>query len=169
MNVAQSIFWRLDMKTTGLWLLMTVAAVAQTAMPAKPATDSEKIADALRAGPTFITKDATLLDWPTTKDGEYRVLRKGTNDWTCLPAFPGYPHDEPGCFDAIFMQWVKDSLAGRDPNIDRVGIAYMYVGAWVPNLSGKSEASEERGLSCGPAHYDRQPSPVPERIAAIES
>lgn len=64
------------MKMIGFWLLMTLAAVAQTAMPTKPVSDSEKIADALRAGPSFITKDATLLDWPTTKDGEYRVLRK---------------------------------------------------------------------------------------------
>jgi hypothetical protein len=98
------------MKLIVLWLLTTtLAGFAQTAMPSRPVTDSEKIADALRAGPTFITKDATLLDWPITKDGQYRVLRKGTNEWSCLPAFPGYPHDEPGCFDATFMQWVKDS------------------------------------------------------------
>ena len=57
----------------------------------------------MRAGPTFITKDATILDWPETKGGEYRVLRKGTSEWSCLPAFPGYAHDEPGCFDAAFM------------------------------------------------------------------
>src|SRR5580704_13023640 len=36
---------------------------------------------ALRAGPAFITKDATILDWPATKGGEYRVLRKGTSEW----------------------------------------------------------------------------------------
>jgi hypothetical protein len=139
------------MKPIVLWLLTaTLAGFAQTAMPSHSVTDSEKIADALRAGPTFITKDATLLDWPTTKDGEYRVLRKGTNEWSCLPAFPGYPHDEPGCFDATFMQWVRDSLAGREPHIDRIGIAYMYVGAWVPNLSGKTEASKTEDFHVGP-------------------
>jgi len=42
-----------------------------------PVTDGEKIADALRAGPAFITKDATLLDWPSSPGGEYRLLRKG--------------------------------------------------------------------------------------------
>src|ERR1700733_4903632 len=139
-----------DMKTIAFWLLMTLTAGAQTVMPAHAVTDSEKIADALRAGPTFITKDATLLDWPTTKVGEYRVLRKGTNEWSCLPAFPGYPHDEPGCFDAAFMQWVKDSLAGREPRIDRIGIAYMYAGAWVPNLSGKGEAPKSEEFHVGP-------------------
>ncbi len=49
---------------------------------------------------------------------------------TWLPGVPGYPHDEPGCFDPIFMQWMKDSLAGREPHIGRIGISYMYAGAW---------------------------------------
>ena len=77
------------MRLALLLLLTALATAAQTAPPAHPATDSEKIADALRAGPAFITKDATILDWPTTKGGEYRVLRKGSSEWTCLPAFPG--------------------------------------------------------------------------------
>jgi hypothetical protein len=53
---------------------------AQTAQSNGPTTDAEKIADALRAGPKFITENATILDWPTTKGGEYRILRKGTNE-----------------------------------------------------------------------------------------
>ena len=45
--------------------LMIVAAVTASAQTARhgPVTDKEKIADALRAGPTFSTKDATRLDW----------------------------------------------------------------------------------------------------------
>ena len=30
---------------------------------------------------------------------------------------------------------MKDSLASRAPQIESVGIAYMYVGAWVPDTS----------------------------------
>jgi hypothetical protein len=108
-----------------------------------PAADAAKIADALRAGPSFITAHATILDWPSTPGGEYRVLRMGTNDWSCLPAFPGYPHDEPGCFDPTFLSWVQQSLAGQEPHIDRVGIAYMYVGAWVPNVAGKANSHSD--------------------------
>jgi hypothetical protein len=133
-----------------LCLLTTFATAAQTAMPPRPATDAEKIADALRAGPAFITKDATILDWPAPSGDTYRVLRKGTNEWSCLPAFPGYSHDEPGCFDAVFMQWVKDSLAGRNPQIERIGIAYMYGGAWVPNKSGGNEAAKAGDFHVGP-------------------
>src|SRR5271155_2864880 len=117
-------------------LLTTVLLAAATAAFAKssdrlPVTDAEKIADALRAGPKFITQDATLLDWPAVPGGEYRVLRKGSNEWACLPGIPAYPHDEPGCFDPVFLHWIQDSVAGRTPRIDRVGISYMYVGAWV--------------------------------------
>jgi hypothetical protein len=65
------------MKLTGMVLLAVSTALAQTAESHMPVTDAEKVADALRAGPAFITKDATLLDWPKTPGGEYRVLRKG--------------------------------------------------------------------------------------------
>ena len=48
-------------------LLTTILLASATAAFAKssdrlPVTDAEKIADALRAGPAFITTDATLLD-----------------------------------------------------------------------------------------------------------
>jgi hypothetical protein len=128
----------------GLFGLLTMAAGALSQNASDhPVTDSAKVADALRAGPPFITKNATILDWPEQQGGEYRILRKGTNEWTCLPGVPGYSHDEPGCFDPVFMQWIKDSLAGHEPHIATVGIAYMYVGAWVPNKSGKDSMSDE--------------------------
>jgi hypothetical protein len=137
--------------TTALvFLSITFIAAAQGEPPSGPSTDADKIADALRAGPSFITKEATLLDWPAKAGDEYRVLRKGTNEWSCLPAFPGYAHDEPGCFDPVFMQWVKDSLAGRDPHIDTIGIAYMYVGAWVPNIAAKKNNPANDEFHVGP-------------------
>jgi hypothetical protein len=119
---------RRGMRLALLLLLIPFAVAAQTANSDRPVTDAEKVTDALRAGPTFITKDATILDWPAKAGGEYRVLRKGTNEWTCLPGVPGYSHDEPGCFDPVFMQWIKDSLAGREPHITTVGLAYRVPG-----------------------------------------
>jgi len=126
-----------------LWFCTATFVVGQTHAPAHPTTDAEKIADALRAGPKFITNGATILDWPSSPTGDYRVLRQGTNEWTCLPGVPGYSHDEPGCFDQTFMQWIKDSLAGRQPHIETLGISYMYAGAWVPNLSGRVPKTTE--------------------------
>jgi hypothetical protein len=59
----------IDMKMIMIAVFTTTAAVAQTAPSQMPATDAEKIADALRAGPAFVTKDATLLDWPSMPGG----------------------------------------------------------------------------------------------------
>lgn len=115
-----------------------------------PRTDAAKMADALRAGPDFITKNATILDWPSKAGGAYRVLRKGTNEWSCLPGVPLYPHDEPGCFDAAFFSWLKQSLDGKTPKIDRVGVAYMYTGAWVPDLAHVGPPSDDHTFHVGP-------------------
>ena len=58
----------------------SLAASAQMDMKTSGSTDKEKIADALRAGPPFITKDAVIADWPANPkapNAEYRVLRAG--------------------------------------------------------------------------------------------
>jgi hypothetical protein len=141
-------------KETSMVKLAAVAALAASLtvsaqMEMKPsghqATDKEKIADALRAGPAFITRDAVIADWsPNPKDpnAEYRVLRAGKSDWTCLPGIPGYPHDEPMCLDKTSMQWIKDSLADRPVHIDQIGVMYMFSGAWVPDLHGTSHSAD---------------------------
>ena len=125
-------------------LLLTVTAAFAQSADRMSATDTDKIASAMRAGPAFITENATVLDWPPKPGEEYRVIRKGSNEWTCLPAIPGYPHDasdsafkrEPGCYDPIFLEWMQDSLAGRTPHIRRIGISYMYLGLWKPAKDG---------------------------------
>jgi len=63
-----------EMRPSAIVLVAAATVFAQTAESRMPVTDAEKIADALRAGPSFVTKNATLLDWPVTADGEYRVL-----------------------------------------------------------------------------------------------
>ena len=124
------------MKTFAFLVLIT-AIVTNAQMPASPKSksDAEKIASALQAGPKFVTQNATVLDYPPSPSSEFRVLRAGTNGWTCLPGFPGTTHDEPGCSDQVFLQFFKDSMAGRTPNVKSVGISYMYGGKFVPNKS----------------------------------
>ena len=119
------------------FLLLMPCVVAYGQMPAsrKSQSDAEKITSALGAGPKFGTQNATVLDWPNSPGGEFRVLRAGSNGWTCLPGFAGAAHDEPGCFDQVFFQLMKDSIAGRTPNVQSIGISYMYGGKWVPNTS----------------------------------
>jgi hypothetical protein len=38
------------------------------------------------------------------------------------------------------MSWMQDSLAGREPQIDRIGISYMYVGAWQSRAGSSAHA-----------------------------
>jgi hypothetical protein len=127
------------------FLLLITALVTYGQMPAprKPKSDAEKIASALGAGPKFVTQNATLLDWPTSPGGEFRVLRAGANEWTCLPGLPQGAHDEPGCFDQVFLQFIKDSIAGRTPNVQSIGISYMYGGFWVPDKSHAKGSGNE--------------------------
>jgi hypothetical protein len=89
------------MKKFAFLLLFTaVVTYGQTPAPPKPKSDAEKIASAMGAGPKFVTQSATVLDWPSSPGGDFRVLRPGTNGWTCLPGFPQAAHDEPAPLSA---------------------------------------------------------------------
>src|SRR5580704_15494904 len=112
---------RIIMKKFAFLLLITAVVTHAQAPPSgKSKSDAEKIASAMQAGPKFVTRNATVLDRPTSPGGEYRVLRAGTNGWTCLPGYVGAAHDEPGCFDQVFLQFIKDTMAGLTPNVQRV-------------------------------------------------
>jgi hypothetical protein len=102
------------------FLLLFAAVVTAAQMPAsrKSKSDAEKVASALHAGPKFVTQNATVIDYPTSPGGECRVLRAGSNGWTCLPGYAAAAHDEPGCFDHVFLRFIKDSMAGLTPNVE---------------------------------------------------
>jgi hypothetical protein len=94
-------------------------------------SDEWKIENALSAGPSSITVHAAVVDWPAnSKDGRAhrRVLREGSNGWTCMPDIPARPQHNPMCVDETRMKWLTAALAGQKPNIDRVGLAYMLMG-----------------------------------------
>jgi len=95
----------------------------------QPVTD--KIANALSAGPPSITDKAAVMDWPATAGGELVELRAGTNGWTCLTDDPTSPTDDPMCLDKPWMVWLKAYMTGTKPEITEVGIAYMLQGGSV--------------------------------------
>jgi hypothetical protein len=105
--------------------------------------DAWKIENALSAGPKFITDHATVVDWPSAQDNEHkmRVLREGSNGWSCMSEGDGLvdhgdrlvfdhgkPRHNPMCADQTMMKWMMAIMAGRKPNIDRIGISYMLQG-----------------------------------------
>jgi hypothetical protein len=108
-------------------------------------TDEEAMAEALSAGPAAITDHATVLAWPTEEGGDFRVLREGSNGWTCIASTPGAAAvglQDPTCADETWLEFERAFLAGRDPAIDRLGIAYM--------LSGDAGLSNTDPFATGP-------------------
>jgi hypothetical protein len=64
------------MRLIVLCLFAALTAGAQTTAERLPVTDAEKIADALRAAPKFITDGATIVDYPAGKGGEFRAAER---------------------------------------------------------------------------------------------
>jgi len=97
-------------------------------------SDDWKIKNALSAGPPWVTNGgATVVEMSMTMNGANhkmveRVIRPGTNGWTCMPDLPGRPQHDPMCADETTMKWLTAVIEGRKPNIDRVGLSYMLIG-----------------------------------------
>lgn len=110
---------------SGAVLLAFAAVPVQAAKPA--ATPAAVIADALSAAPTTIAAGATVM----SADG--KVLRQGSNGWTCMPDDPAKPGHDPMCLDKNGLAWVMAWMDHKTPPAGVVGIAYM--------LAGGSDAS----------------------------
>src|ERR1700685_4559440 len=87
-----------------------------------------KIARALSAGPPNVTKDATVAELDA--QGNMKILRQGTNDFTCLPGNPKVPGKPALCEDKVAMQWNRDFAEHKPkPTTTVPGIEYMLAGA----------------------------------------
>jgi hypothetical protein len=91
-------------------------------------TTQAKIARALSAGPTEVTKRARIVD--TDAQGHTVVLREGSNGFTCMPGNPKVVGEPPLCADAASLQWFADFKAHKPKPTNAVpGITYMLAGA----------------------------------------
>ena len=101
-------------------------SAAQSAKPEE--SQSEKIKRALSAGPATITDDATVAE--IDSDGGMRILRQGTNDFTCMPGDPDGIGRPAMCADKVAMQWNSDFEHHKArPSTTVPGIEYMLAGA----------------------------------------
>jgi hypothetical protein len=113
------------MKT--LYVLAAMLLVSMNSYGAESSAD--KIARAQSAAHPEISKQATILDM----DG--KVLKEGTNGWTCLPGVLS-SDGKPMCNDDVWMKMVKSVKTKSDFKADRIGISYMMQGdALVSNSS----------------------------------
>jgi len=114
--------------------LLIIGGGIQLAQAAPPADDDvdEQIANAESAAPSAIAQNATILGWD--EDGMPTViLREGTNGWTCIADWPVSPGNDPQCFDPIWTAWNEAYMAGEEPDIPGLGIAYMLAGGSDPS------------------------------------
>jgi hypothetical protein len=111
--------------------MMTVGALSQssnTPSYAPSETKATKIARALSAGPPNVTKEATVAE--VDAQGNMKILREGTNDFTCLPGNPKVVGQPAMCEDKVAMQWNRDFAEHKPkPTTTVPGIEYMLAGA----------------------------------------
>ncbi len=90
---------------------------------------TDKIVRAQSAAHPAISENATIMD----VDG--KLLKKGTNGWTCMPGImPG--DTNPMCNDAVWGKLMKAVATKAEFKTDRIGISYMMQGdAMVSNSS----------------------------------
>lgn len=90
-----------------------------------------EIARALSAAPPSVAAGAAVD--VADAQGRMRELRRGSNGWTCVidnaEAMKQDPIEHhPACFDKPGLEWIETFTAGRVPNPERVGYAYMLDG-----------------------------------------
>ena len=81
-----------------------LAIAQQHSMPSGKMTDNEIIKSAMSPAPEAIGKSATIID--VDSDGTVRVVRQGSNQFTCMADNPNTPGPDPMCADRNAMEWV---------------------------------------------------------------
>jgi len=94
-------------------------------------SDAALIASAESAAPPNVGQHATIV--VMEDGGKMRTLRKGTNNFTCMPDDPASPGPDPMCMDPAAMEWLHAYVSHQAPPAGKVGFMYM--------LAGGSDAS----------------------------
>jgi hypothetical protein len=109
--------------------------------PTHGASDEQMVKSALSAAPKAVAKDATVIAMDDKM--QMRTLRKGKNNFTCMPDNPKSPGNDPMCLDAGGVEWAKAWMNKTKPPSGVVGFGYM--------LRGGSDASNTDPHAEGPA------------------
>ncbi|MDX2320010.1 MAG: hypothetical protein QNK26_05360 [Moritella sp.] len=105
------------------------------------------IKDALSAAPLALRDKVTVVDW------NQKVLKKGTNNYTCFPTPPHLTGKAPMCLDGPWMAWA-DAWTNKKPfQANAMGISYMLAGdegASNINPYAKGKTSDNQWVKEGP-------------------
>ena len=104
----------------------TLLIAAAITLPSSLTAQDDLILNAMSAAPLSISYAASYAARIQTWDGT--VIREGSNGWTCRPDRPDTPGNDPWCIDATWVGFLDALFAGREPNYDTFGTAYMLMG-----------------------------------------
>lgn len=93
---------------------------------ASSAADMEMIRSAMQAAPKKVSEAATIV--AMNADGSMRMLREGTNGFTCMPDNPATPGPDPMCMDKAALEWAGAWIGRKTPATGAIGFMYMLEG-----------------------------------------
>ncbi|MHA6333847.1 hypothetical protein ACXYL9_09200 [Qipengyuania sp. CAU 1752] len=100
-----------------------------------PVSEEAMIASAMSAGPASVVEGATIVDH------QGKVLRKGTNGFTCMPESAAMG---PMCNDSVWMDMLGALMAGEPYEGGKFGMSYMLAGEGdAPGVSNIDPAATE--------------------------
>ena len=79
---------------------------------------------AMSSAPSNVSSKATIID------SNGKILRKGSNGWTCMPGTPPNENVNPMCVDKAWQKWLKAFMDQTPYNSEdeSFGMSYMLVG-----------------------------------------
>jgi hypothetical protein len=98
--------------TAFVWSTAVIGQEVKGEFPS-PKTDEEMIANAVAAAPESIGKNATVI--AIDANGKVRTLRKGTNNFTCIPDDPTTPANDPNCVGKTHPPPRESNASNRSP------------------------------------------------------
>ena len=102
------------------------ANAARTEVASSSSDAKDPVASAESAAPASIAHNASIVT--VGADGAMTTVRKGSNDWTCMPDSPATPGPDPMCFDKNAANWVAAWVGHKPPPPNTVGLMYMLEG-----------------------------------------
>ena len=90
------------------------------------ADDKKAMISAMSAAPINISAEATIIAMDAK--GKMRTLRKGQNNFTCMPDNPATPGPDPMCMDPAALAWAEAWIGHTKPVEGKVGFMYMLMG-----------------------------------------
>ncbi|MCC8363684.1 hypothetical protein LK996_11445 [Lysobacter sp. A6] len=109
--------------------------------PAAPFSDQQLIDSAMKAAPAKVASGAKIV--AADDKGGMRILREGSNGFTCMPDNPTTPGPDPMCMDEAAMAWANAWMGKQSPTVGKVGLMYM--------LEGGTDASNTDPYATAPS------------------